>query len=237
MDRTLRILLKIILGTIVIGIFLRVFAGLFSLGVVFGASDGIKESIKNGIEAEEAIGNNSPVDMIAPNNSPVTSDVVKNNDIIAESNNVKKNEESKVAVDSNDDKKTNKENSGKLDKLDNKSKSNYYKIFSDMEKKASEITNNAGHTTPEMRAAEGEIYKLWDDELNVIYNNLKKQLSADKFKTVEKEEVNWIKFKEAEGEKAAKEYEGGTIAPLMRISKLSQLTKERCYELINQNLN
>lgn len=90
-----------------------------------------------------------------------------------------------------------------------------------------------GTTTIEMKEAENTRYKSWDDMLNEIYNLLKTQLTKDEMKKLEEEEVKWIKYRDETAENESKEFEGGTIQPVIYTSSLTKTTKNRCYELVN----
>lgn len=92
---------------------------------------------------------------------------------------------------------------------------------------------NEGITTVEMKEAENTRYKSWDDMLNEIYNFLKTQLTEDEMKKLQEEEINWIKYRDETAENEAKKFEGGTLQPIAYISSLTETTKNRCYELVN----
>ncbi|MGM9977761.1 MAG: lysozyme inhibitor LprI family protein [Clostridium sp.] len=92
---------------------------------------------------------------------------------------------------------------------------------------------NEGITTIEMKEAENTRYKSWDDMLNDIYNLLKTQLTEDEMKKLQEEEIEWIKYRDETAENEAKKFEGGTLQPIAYISSLTETTKNRCYELVN----
>lgn len=92
---------------------------------------------------------------------------------------------------------------------------------------------NEGITTIEMKEAENTRYKSWDDMLNEIYNLLKTQLTEEKMKKLQEEEINWIKYRDETAENEAKKFEGGTLQPIAYVSSLTETTKNRCYELVN----
>ncbi|MGL4570822.1 MAG: lysozyme inhibitor LprI family protein [Clostridium sp.] len=94
-----------------------------------------------------------------------------------------------------------------------------------------------GYTDPEMRQNASAEYTAWDNELNDIYGYLKNNLPQDKFKVLEKEEVQWIKDKEAKAKKNSEQYKGGTMERLEYICTLASETKNRCYELVNNYMN
>lgn len=91
----------------------------------------------------------------------------------------------------------------------------------------------AGNTM-EMTGAASQEYERWDAALNEIYGVLKTQLSKTEISSLEKEEVQWIKDKQAKAEASAAEWEGGTGASLAFTSSLASTTKDRCYELVNK---
>ncbi|WP_294403729.1 lysozyme inhibitor LprI family protein [uncultured Clostridium sp.] len=85
----------------------------------------------------------------------------------------------------------------------------------------------------DMKAVAAEEYRRWDDVLNEIYSELKGQLSYTEMNSLEKEELQWIKYKENEADRCASAFRGGTAEGLAYTSKLAELTKERCYYLVN----
>ena len=89
-------------------------------------------------------------------------------------------------------------------------------------------------STIEMQYAAGQEYERWDVALNEIYGVLKTQLSKTEMSKLEKEEIQWIKDKEAEADKVSKEWEGGTGQNGAIMSSLASTTKDRCYELVNE---
>lgn len=90
-----------------------------------------------------------------------------------------------------------------------------------------------GETTLELKKRASDEYKLWDNELNVIYNYLKDNLSQSDFNKLEKEEVQWIKEKETKAKDAMNEVKGGSLEGVFYLSSIAAQTKDRCYELVN----
>ena len=86
--------------------------------------------------------------------------------------------------------------------------------------------------TAEMKEAEAEVYKRWDDALNEIYGVLKSQLTKNEMNRLRDKQREWILYRDHEAEKAASEFEGGSFAGVQYLSTLGQLTKERCYQLV-----
>lgn len=109
----------------------------------------------------------------------------------------------------------------KLNELDNKLK------ISLKEKYESPKTND-------MTEAASEEFSQWDNMLNEIYSILEQQLPKDEMDKLREEELNWINTKEKKAKEDEAKYEGGSIAPFMRLSSLIGSTKNRCYELVNQ---
>lgn len=96
-----------------------------------------------------------------------------------------------------------------------------------------EYESDKGSTQLGMNIISGEQAKLYDGELNQIYGYLKENLDKEKFKELEKNEMAWIKKKEGKIAEIRKQYEGGSITPLMVNSEVAKESKERCYYLIN----
>lgn len=88
-------------------------------------------------------------------------------------------------------------------------------------------------TTIDMKEAESEIYKSWDEMLNKVYSEITSKLSQEEKDKLISEENNWIKKRDEEADKEAKKVEGGTMESLAKITSLAESTKERCYELVN----
>lgn len=83
----------------------------------------------------------------------------------------------------------------------------------------------------EMNLIAGDIYGLWDDELNKIWRNLKDTLDKEEMDRLTSEQRKWITMKENEVKKAGSEYEGGSIRPMIEYQKGAELTRDRVYEL------
>jgi uncharacterized protein YecT (DUF1311 family) len=86
----------------------------------------------------------------------------------------------------------------------------------------------------EMTGAASKEYERWDAALNEIYGVLKTQLSKTEMSNLEKEEIQWIKDKQAKAEDSAADFNGGTGASFAFTSSLASTTKDRCYELVNK---
>lgn len=89
----------------------------------------------------------------------------------------------------------------------------------------------AAATQQEMNETAAEMYRLWDDTLNVVWKLLEANLSQEDMEALRKEEREWIAFKDQEVQAAGLENEGGSLQPLVEATKAAELTKARVYEL------
>lgn len=89
-------------------------------------------------------------------------------------------------------------------------------------------------TQADMNKAKSETFQRWDDALNEIYGVLKDQLSESELEKLKKEQLEWMEQRDQTAEEKSLEAEGGTLEPFIRASVLADLTKERCYELVNK---
>jgi uncharacterized protein YecT (DUF1311 family) len=126
------------------------------------------------------------------------------------------------------------------DVIDNKtSRKDYYlKKLNDIQAKIDKDYNfDDANTTSEMRNASGAQYRMWDDELNEIYNELRKILPSAQMEKLKEEEIKWIAQKESDAKKSTDKVKGGTLEPVNYSLSLADSTKKRCYELVNNYLN
>lgn len=76
-----------------------------------------------------------------------------------------------------------------------------------------------------------ELFKTWDDTLNIMWKLLEAELDDTSMEALREEEREWIDFKEAEVKAAGLEYEGGSMQELTELMRAAELTKDRVYEL------
>ena len=95
----------------------------------------------------------------------------------------------------------------------------------------------ANGITSQMSEAENERYTRWDNALNEIYGVLKKQLSAQDMKQLRIKQREWIKYRDHTASVNAAEFAGGSFEPVTYIGTSADLTKERCYALVNLYMN
>ncbi|MDU4473282.1 MAG: lysozyme inhibitor LprI family protein, partial [Clostridium perfringens] len=142
--------------------------------------------------------------------------------------NSSKKEESKSAS-----KKENSKDESSLAKAKSEYLQKMKKIDSESKNLDKEYDSDRGSTQAGMNGISGEQAKLYDNELNEIYDYLKQNLSKEKAKELETSEMAWIKEKESNIAEIKKQYEGGSVTPLMVNSEVAKESKERCYYLID----
>lgn len=112
--------------------------------------------------------------------------------------------------------------------------------LSALEEEAQKINNQlqSGELSQgDMNQLSYELYQLWDNELNSLWNRLKEKLDADAMKQLTEEEREWIQWKDKEVETAGLEAEGGSLQPLLENDKAAELTRDRVYELAEKLKN
>lgn len=90
---------------------------------------------------------------------------------------------------------------------------------------------NDALTQYEMNVKSQELYVLWDDALNDLWKDVEMLLPEEEYNKVLDEQLVWIEEKEKAVEEAGKEYEGGSIQPLIVNSEAAEWTEERVYWL------
>jgi len=113
-------------------------------------------------------------------------------------------------------------------------KSEYLLYLAEIEKGLSDLDPlYKSGTTVDLVEANSEAYKRWDTALNKVYGVLKEQLSDQDLNKLRDEQRKWIEFRDKKAKEDAAEFEGGSFESVQYASTLQQLTKERCYELVN----
>lgn len=79
----------------------------------------------------------------------------------------------------------------------------------------------------DMNFLSADIYHVWDGFLNELWQYLVKSLPEDEMAALKAEQIQWIAEKEAAVEDAGKEYEGGSIRPLIENTEATDITKKR----------
>lgn len=109
----------------------------------------------------------------------------------------------------------------------------YYERLTLLEQKEQELEDSATDQVS-MNRTSGEIYEMWDEELNYVYQQLKKTLTEDEFQLLKEEEIEWIEYRDQLADDAAQEWAGGSGMPMAVNTALSEATKARVYELANR---
>lgn len=87
-------------------------------------------------------------------------------------------------------------------------------------------------TQAEMNETAGELYQVWDDALNTVWNVLKQTLSAETMDALTSEQKLWISEKERAAADAGASSGGGSMQDFIVWQKKAELTRERVYELL-----
>lgn len=112
------------------------------------------------------------------------------------------------------------------------SKNEYIKKINHIEQKLSNLGYlNARALNFEFKEVEMEIYNNWEKALNEIYEALSQQLTTSEMAILREEQQQWNTHRELTAKKETK-HESGTLESLQYLSVMTNLTKERCYELI-----
>ena len=109
----------------------------------------------------------------------------------------------------------------------------YYARLQDMEMLYSVRMNEVSKDTlaAQQKTVE-ELLEIWDDELNAIYQKLRKSLSDEDFRTLRDEERAWIRNRDTAAKRAAsRETYSNSTQNLAYTLSLLQWTKDRVYEL------
>lgn len=83
-------------------------------------------------------------------------------------------------------------------------------------------------TQRELNICSKELYDIWDDCLNVIWNELEEGVRE----SLLDEQLAWVQEKEQRIEEAGNQHKGGSMEPMVRNLEGASMTKERVYELL-----
>ncbi|MFG6395105.1 MAG: lysozyme inhibitor LprI family protein [Lachnospiraceae bacterium] len=109
--------------------------------------------------------------------------------------------------------------------------SGYMERFNKLKKKCNKKFKYNG-PQQEMNHESLEEFKLWDKELNYVYNDIYGKLNQEDQKELKKSELAWIKKRDKKAAEKSSEFEGGTMYPLVYNDILIKLTKKRIKWLI-----
>ena len=89
----------------------------------------------------------------------------------------------------------------------------------------------SAQTQTAMNAQARADFKQADAELNKTYQSVLAKLPTAEKQKLKEAQRAWIASRDAEAARAAKEAEGGSMAPTLRYEKMTELTHERIKEL------
>jgi uncharacterized protein YecT (DUF1311 family) len=94
------------------------------------------------------------------------------------------------------------------------------------------VEKSENGTQTEMNEAAQEIYQEWDKLLNEIYGVLESQLSTEKMAELREEQLKWIEERDTTAKVESEKYQGGTLEAYVYAITMADLTKARCYDLV-----
>lgn len=96
---------------------------------------------------------------------------------------------------------------------------------------ASEKDCSDAASTAEMQTCADKLYQAADAELNRVYRQLASKLSTSRREKLKTAQQAWIAFRDKNAAFAASVVEGGTMYPILEISELTTMTKQRTEQL------
>ena len=89
----------------------------------------------------------------------------------------------------------------------------------------------AAMTQTDMNLAAAELYRIWDDTLNIAWMYLKQELDQETMQQLTAEQLTWITEKEHAVAAAGAEYEGGSMQGMVMNLEAAERTCQRVYVL------
>lgn len=129
-----------------------------------------------------------------------------------------------------------KNEEGIEDTIDGKQLQKKEKYILNLQRKDNEISGTKealNSQTVEMASKAGELYKFWDDELNTVYQKLKRNMSEKDFEKLRAEERKWITYRDNELKKVDDQWGAGSARTFISPSEEARLEEIRTYELID----
>lgn len=99
---------------------------------------------------------------------------------------------------------------------------------------ATAVDCSGAATTIEMMECSDQDYQAADKALNKSYAAAKKPLDAEGGKLLLEAQRAWLKYRDTNCAVAADQARGGTLAPVLKLSCLAEMTKARAKELDEQ---
>lgn len=94
--------------------------------------------------------------------------------------------------------------------------------------------SEASSNTDSLKKVADYEYYLWDTELNHIYQAILEGVNEEEAQDLKTEERAWIRSRDLAAKKAASKFGGGTMESLEYTASLSDSTRTRAYELLEQ---
>lgn len=116
-----------------------------------------------------------------------------------------------------------------------KLRSECYNNFNLIYRKTAEI-NNEYDGNPDNNQLNNEclqVYDLWNQQLNYIYERLETILPNEDFLKLKDDETNWNNNKKSKAKEYAQASGTTTNYKMIYYTKLTELTRDRCYYLLN----
>lgn len=89
-------------------------------------------------------------------------------------------------------------------------------------------------TTAAMRTCEMARFQTAQRELEAAYEGLMKHLETEQQQKLRLAQRAWLRFRDANADFQASTAQGGTLAPLIRVGTLTEMTKARTADLKRQ---
>lgn len=119
------------------------------------------------------------------------------------------------------------------DPVSQQSQSYYVKRLQDLDSQIQKNRENqtGGNVNGSIKSAASNELKLWDSELNDIYNAILESLEPEESEKLVKEERAWLKERDSQAMDAAKKSAGGSSESIEYTISLKESTRKRAYEL------
>lgn len=110
----------------------------------------------------------------------------------------------------------------------------YLKRLDDLNTQIDKLWKDTEATSTAMKQTAEYELKMWDNELNKIYQEYRAILDEADAEALRQVELQWIKDRDAKALAASKQVSNGTLESLEYTRTLAEATKARTYELVEQ---
>lgn len=94
--------------------------------------------------------------------------------------------------------------------------------------------SNLSSNTDSLKMTVEYEYRLWDTELNRLYQAVMGLMSEKEAELLKTEERQWIRDRDQMAKQAASKFKGGTMESLEYTASLANSTRERAYEILEE---